>query len=343
MTQVNDSMYKALSDNGFDGLYDWLLTFKAGSSEQINDLWKDALVSLTGLPADSYQYNDYFSTYLSGRGYVGALSDALFNFWSDIADGVIDLPSGGVVPPVSNILTVADASALSAGEVGFTTTSAVGIDIGSLTPDLIIDGNPVGLLLTQGSSTPPKNVNISTGGTINSDYDITFDGVTYRFIEAGGTSLVCESDALYDFLQANTGQDIEITAAPAPAQLIVEVQFQSGDANATTYSEGGRGSCTPRISLGVNAGLLEIVRTKFPNTIPASPPMCELRFDAFLEAGVSVELTINGTPYVFDTSPSFGTLERKKYTRDNDLELYNLLTTPPLEFDVTAKLIDSSN
>ncbi len=94
MTQINDAMNKALSINGFDSLYDWLLTFKTGDSEQISDLWRDALISLTGLPANKYQYNDYLINYLAGRGYLGTINDALMYFWSDVADGVIVLPSG---------------------------------------------------------------------------------------------------------------------------------------------------------------------------------------------------------------------------------------------------------
>ncbi len=90
--QTNDAQFKALADNGYESLYDWLLTFKSGDSAHINDLWKDTLVQLSGLPAEDYAYNDYLSTYLNSRGYVGSISDGLNSFWNDIADGTIPLP-----------------------------------------------------------------------------------------------------------------------------------------------------------------------------------------------------------------------------------------------------------
>ena len=88
---INDAMSKKLADNGFlqealsDQLYAWLLTFNGGVELHINDLWKVALVQLSGLPEENYDYNNYYSAWLTSLGYQGAFSDQLFLFWNDVA------------------------------------------------------------------------------------------------------------------------------------------------------------------------------------------------------------------------------------------------------------------
>ncbi len=88
---INDAMSKKLADNGYtqealtDQLYAWLLTFNGGVEMHINDLWKVALVQLSGLPEENYDYNNYFSAWLTSLGYSGAFSDQLFEFWNDAA------------------------------------------------------------------------------------------------------------------------------------------------------------------------------------------------------------------------------------------------------------------
>jgi len=99
MMAVNDNMFKALQDAGYTGalsdmLYQWLGTFSNNPDQSINDLWREALINLSGLPEEDFQFNDYYSAYLTGRGYAGAFSDQLNSFWEDVANGVIDLPTG---------------------------------------------------------------------------------------------------------------------------------------------------------------------------------------------------------------------------------------------------------
>ncbi len=91
--QINDAVQKGLSANGFASLSEWLVTFNEAKPAHINDLWRVALLVLTGLPADKYQYNDYLTSYLASLGYQGALEDSLFNFWGDIASGLWPLPT----------------------------------------------------------------------------------------------------------------------------------------------------------------------------------------------------------------------------------------------------------
>ncbi len=98
MIHINDAMSKKLADNGFlqealtDQLYAWLLTFNGGVELHINDLWKVALVQLSGLPEENYDYNNYYSAWLTSLGYQGAFSDQLFLFWNDVAPIPIPTP-----------------------------------------------------------------------------------------------------------------------------------------------------------------------------------------------------------------------------------------------------------
>ena len=97
----------------------------------IGDLWKIALLNLSGLPEETYQYNDYYSAYLTSRGYLGSFSDQLDYFWQDIADGVIDLPSGGTPPATGTITPEELISGITVAR-GFET---IDFTIGSLVPD----------------------------------------------------------------------------------------------------------------------------------------------------------------------------------------------------------------
>lgn len=90
--QINDAIYKALKNNGYSSLHDWLFTFKVGDSDLDIDLWRDALLNLTGLPAAKYNYNDYLAAYLKILGYVGTLGDMLHKYWNDVAEGIKPVP-----------------------------------------------------------------------------------------------------------------------------------------------------------------------------------------------------------------------------------------------------------
>ena len=324
--QTNDAIYKALTDAGFNGLYDWLLTFKAGPSSNINDLWRDALLELTGLPANKYNWNDYYSAYLTGRGYSGSLVDQQNQFWNDVATGVIPLPGGGT-PPVEVGLTVGfqDVSqgALEAFYKGFSVGGEGLQPFGDLQPR-VYEGIDLDVVMITKAGSPALyqyNSLMAVEGGIQDYGDITttINGIEYTWVFVGGESqidnayvLQNEADAMFLFEELNIDQtySFDLSAANPPVEqgIVLESQDLGEGTISAIFSDGQAGvfgSLEPRnfFDTGIDITTISFTFSEFSNlslgVIAALPtPLPERPNFYFNLDGMQIEFGFNSGTYL---------------------------------------------
>jgi len=234
---VTDNMSKSLQDAGYAGalsdmLYQWLGTFSDNPDQSISDLWREALINLSGLPEDEYNYNDYYSAYLTSRGYIGAFSDQLDYFWQDIADGVIDLPEGGTPPPPTNTISIGEGIDPTSGGkfVGYVDDPDSGETLGAMTPNDYLGGNWLffaiaefdnnGTLLYFPSVQAENNPDFGpiTATIDGTAFTLTRDPVlgSYVFDDGNPANSQIYNKAAFEFMEARIGQTVsfDITTTP---------------------------------------------------------------------------------------------------------------------------------
>lgn len=229
---INDAMQAAFKVAGYTNLKDWLESWNdTGKPKHISDLWKLALVNLTGLPQDQYNFNDYYNAYLGQRGYAGTMNDRLLAFFEDAANGVIVLPDGGgVVPPIENGFTIGASEVEENGNqsIGFSLANNNFTAFGNLEPRDFLDTdakisriyfsyNGSGDFYFVGLDDPTGSVNdlLPKRGTVT----LTVDGKSWNIDPTGSAFYLQSTDKeSFDFMQARIGQtvdySVEVAAPP---------------------------------------------------------------------------------------------------------------------------------
>ena len=86
---INDARFQTLRSLGHTGgtsdmLLQWLNSFIPIDNQQaqMNDAWKEAILQVSGLPRENYQYNDYWFRTMGSLGFFGNhISDRELAFW----------------------------------------------------------------------------------------------------------------------------------------------------------------------------------------------------------------------------------------------------------------------